>query len=127
VKASAAHAERRLRARLHQGPLSHQVIELAATEQLGMPAAGRIRLAVVRPQQRPGFWQVTPVRGVPGSVKPRSVRDGGLDLDLTTQLSSQSLVDRRATYRLTDGGRPGLPAARRADEHQVLPRRPPDH
>jgi hypothetical protein len=33
--------------RLHQGPLSHQVIELAATGQLGTAAAGQIRLAVV--------------------------------------------------------------------------------
>jgi len=40
-------SDRRLRARLHQGPLSHQVIELAATGQLGMAAAGQIRLAVV--------------------------------------------------------------------------------
>jgi hypothetical protein len=38
---------RRLRARLHNGPLSHQVIALAATGQVGMAAAGRIRLAVV--------------------------------------------------------------------------------
>lgn len=37
----------RLRARLHHGPLSRQVIELAATGQLGMAAAGQIRLAVV--------------------------------------------------------------------------------
>jgi len=39
--------ERRLRARLHHGPLSHQVIALAATEQVDMAAAGQIRLAVV--------------------------------------------------------------------------------
>ena len=39
--------ERRLRARLHHGPLSHQVIALAATGQLDMAAAGQIRLAVV--------------------------------------------------------------------------------
>ena len=38
---------RRLRVRLHHGPLSHQVIELAATGQLGIAAAGQIRLAVV--------------------------------------------------------------------------------
>ena len=39
--------KRRLRARLHHGPLSHQVIALAATGQLDMAAAGQIRLAVV--------------------------------------------------------------------------------
>jgi hypothetical protein len=39
---------RRLRARLHHGPLSHQVIALAATGQLDMAAAGQIRLAVVK-------------------------------------------------------------------------------
>ena len=38
---------RRLRARLHHGPQSHQVIVLAATGQLGMAAAGQIPLAVV--------------------------------------------------------------------------------
>ena len=38
----------RLRARLHHGPQSHQVIALAATGQLGMAAAGQIRLAVVK-------------------------------------------------------------------------------
>ena len=38
---------RRLRARLHHGPLSHQVIALAATGQVDMAAAGQIRLAVV--------------------------------------------------------------------------------
>ena len=38
----------RLRARLHHGPLSHQIITLAATGQLGMAAAGQIRLAVVK-------------------------------------------------------------------------------
>ena len=37
----------RLRARLHHGPLSHQVFALAATGQLDMAAAGQIRLAVV--------------------------------------------------------------------------------
>ena len=41
--------ERRLRARLHHGLLSHQVIALAATGQFGMAAAGQIRLAVVTP------------------------------------------------------------------------------
>lgn len=45
-------SDRRLRARLHQGPLSHQVIELAATGQLGMAAAGQIRLAVVTRRDR---------------------------------------------------------------------------
>lgn len=40
-------AERLLPARLHHGPQSHQVIALAATGQLGMAAAGQIRLAVV--------------------------------------------------------------------------------
>ncbi len=40
-------AERRLRARLHHGPLSHQVIALAATGQLHMADAEQIRLAVV--------------------------------------------------------------------------------
>jgi hypothetical protein len=36
-----------LRVQAGQGPLSHQVIELAATGQLGLAAAGQIRLAVV--------------------------------------------------------------------------------
>jgi hypothetical protein len=45
-------------ARLHQGPLSRQVIALAATGQLDMAAAGQIRLAAVtavprRPGQAP--------------------------------------------------------------------------
>jgi hypothetical protein len=40
-------AYRRLRACLHQGPLSHQVIELAAAGRLGMAVAGQIRLAGV--------------------------------------------------------------------------------
>ena len=40
-------ADRRLYARLHHGPLSQYVIELAATGLLGMAAAGQIRLAVV--------------------------------------------------------------------------------
>ena len=35
------HVERWLRARLHQGPLSHQVIELTATGQHDMAATGR--------------------------------------------------------------------------------------
>ena len=34
-------------ARVHHGPLSHQVIALAATGQLDIAAAGQIRLAVV--------------------------------------------------------------------------------
>jgi hypothetical protein len=38
-------AERRLRARLRQGPQSHWVVALAATGQLGMAAARQIRLA----------------------------------------------------------------------------------
>jgi hypothetical protein len=42
--------DRRLRARLHHGPLSHQVIALAATGQLGTAAAGQIRLADVTGQ-----------------------------------------------------------------------------
>ena len=37
-----------MRVQAGKGPLSHQVIELAATGQLGMAAAGQIRLAVVR-------------------------------------------------------------------------------
>jgi len=36
-----------LRVQAGQGPLSHQVIELAATGQLGLAATGQIRLAVV--------------------------------------------------------------------------------
>ncbi len=38
---------RRLNARLYHGPLSYQVIALAASGQLSAAAAGRIRLAVV--------------------------------------------------------------------------------
>ena len=38
---------RRILARLHHGPVSRRVIALAATGQLGMTAAGQIRLAVV--------------------------------------------------------------------------------
>jgi hypothetical protein len=38
--------ERRLRARLQHGLLSHQVIALTAAGQLGMAAVGQIRLAV---------------------------------------------------------------------------------
>ena len=42
-----------MRVQAGKGPLSHQVIELAATGQLGMAAAGQIRLAVVtRPKRR---------------------------------------------------------------------------
>ncbi|MGB6577400.1 MAG: hypothetical protein WBF34_05740 [Streptosporangiaceae bacterium] len=36
-----------MRVQAGKGPLSHQVIELAATGQLGMAAAGQIRLAAV--------------------------------------------------------------------------------
>jgi hypothetical protein len=43
----AAEQIRRLRERVHHGPQSHRVIALAATGQLGMAAAGQIRLAVV--------------------------------------------------------------------------------
>lgn len=43
---------RRLRARLHQGTLSHQVIELAATGQHDMAATGQVRLAVVTPSHQ---------------------------------------------------------------------------
>jgi hypothetical protein len=39
--------DRWLRARLHHGPPSHQVMALAAAGQLGMAAAGQIRPAVV--------------------------------------------------------------------------------
>jgi hypothetical protein len=39
--------ERRLRARLHHGQQSHEVIASATTGQLGMAAAGQIQLAVV--------------------------------------------------------------------------------
>jgi len=39
--------ERRLRARLHHGQQSHQVIAPTTTGQLGMAAAGQIQLAVV--------------------------------------------------------------------------------
>ena len=51
-------ADRRLRARVHHGPLSHQVIALAATGQLDIAAAGQIRLAVVterRARRSPGL------------------------------------------------------------------------
>jgi hypothetical protein len=41
-----------LRVQAGKGPLSHQVIELAATGQLGMAAAGQIRLAVVKLERR---------------------------------------------------------------------------
>ena len=45
---SRCRAQRRLRARFHHGPLSHQVMAMAATGQLGMAAGGQIRLAVMR-------------------------------------------------------------------------------
>jgi hypothetical protein len=55
--------ERPLRARLHHEPLSHQVIALAAAGQLGMAAAGKIRLTVVIAGQGPhGIGEVR--RGV---------------------------------------------------------------
>jgi len=47
-----------LRARVHHGPLSHQVIALADGEQLDIAAAGQIRLAVVterRARRSPGL------------------------------------------------------------------------
>ena len=46
-------AERRLRARLHHARQSHEVIALAAAGQLGMAAAGPIRLAVLTPWELP--------------------------------------------------------------------------
>jgi hypothetical protein len=44
----AACASNRILARLHYGPLSRQVIAMAATGELGIVSAGQIRLAVVR-------------------------------------------------------------------------------